>query len=85
MKSALAVVVPANDPLELREIDPLSPRERDVLKEIASGATIAETAQRLGLKPNTAQTHLKHVYQKLGIKSRSEAALAAVRLGLITL
>lgn len=65
------------------DIEVLSPREREVLAEIATGSTKAVTAVRLGVSGNTIHTHIKNIYQKLGINSRSEAALAAVRLELV--
>lgn len=62
---------------------PLTEREKDVLVAIAKGYKLAEAASSLGITYNTACGYLKEVYKKLGINSRAEAALEAVRLGLV--
>lgn len=61
----------------------LSERERDVLGEIASGATNREIAGRLYLSPHTVKEHTSAVYKKLGVRNRAEAVQRAQRLGLI--
>lgn len=66
------------------EVDsPLTKRESMVLALIASGSTSPEVAQKLHISKYTVEDHLKHVYQKLNISSRAEAALAAKKLRLI--
>lgn len=52
----------------------LTPREQDVMRHVAAGATNAEVAQSLQLSVHTVKFHLNNVYKKLGIGSRSEAA-----------
>jgi DNA-binding NarL/FixJ family response regulator len=49
---------------------PLSPRERDVLTEIALGRSNAEIALRLGLKASTVKTHVSNILSKAGARSR---------------
>ena len=61
----------------------LSARESEVLGLIAKGYKNAEVADKLGLTPSTIGTYVRDIYQKLGISSRAQAALAADRLGLI--
>ena len=61
----------------------LTEREKDVLIAIAKGYKVAEAASSLGISYNTACGYLKEVYKKLGINNRAEAALEAVRLGLV--
>ena len=61
----------------------LSDRERDVLTEIASGATNREIAGRLYLSPHTVKEHTSAVYKKLGVRNRAEAVQRAQRLGLL--
>ncbi len=61
---------------------PLSPREREVLALISSGATNREIAERLYLSPHTVKEHASSLYRKLGVKNRAEAARRAERLGL---
>jgi HD-GYP domain-containing protein (c-di-GMP phosphodiesterase class II) len=60
----------------------LSPRELDVLRAIAHGASNKEAAQRLGISPATVRTHLEHVFEKLACSSRAAATLKAAALGL---
>jgi DNA-binding NarL/FixJ family response regulator len=57
---------------------PLSPRELEVARLVASGMTNAEIGKQLHISPATVGRHLSNVYERLGIHSR--AALAA-RLG----
>lgn len=54
--------------------DALTPAERRVAVEVASGLTNAEVARRLHISPNTVRTHLKRTYMKLGIESRKQLA-----------
>ena len=61
----------------------LTPRERDVLGLIGRGLRNADTARALGLTESTVASYIKSIYAKLGINSRAEAALLAVRLGLV--
>ena len=62
---------------------PLTKRETDVLKLVASGASTPDAAEQLGISKYTAEDHLKQIYRKLGISSRAEAALEARKLNLI--
>lgn len=63
--------------------EPLTPREQQVLQLAAVGLTHKEIACRLGITAKTARNHLANLYDKLGIHGRAQAALHAVRLGLI--
>lgn len=70
-----------------REPDPgpleqLSPRELDVLRLIARGMENAEIAAALHISPSTAKNHVSSVLAKLGLPSRVQAAIYAVRSGL---
>jgi DNA-binding NarL/FixJ family response regulator len=55
----------------------LSTREIDVLREIESGATNIEIAQRLFLSENTVKHHIRNIFEKLGVDNRREAASIA--------
>jgi len=55
----------------------LSRREIEVLREIESGATNIEIAQRLFLSENTVKHHIRNIFEKLGVENRREAALIA--------
>jgi DNA-binding CsgD family transcriptional regulator len=60
--------------------DVLSAREREVLEMIASGATNARIAERFVISQDTVKTHVKHIFQKLDVANRTEAALHYVEL-----
>ncbi|MGA5823943.1 response regulator [Kitasatospora sp. NPDC094028] len=62
----------------------LSPRELEVLRLVASGATNREAAARLFISEATVKTHLIHVYSKLDVKDRASAVAAGYNLGLLT-
>jgi DNA-binding NarL/FixJ family response regulator len=57
------------------EVEELSPRERDILELLAQGFPNKEIAGRLGVSDGTVRWHLRHVYEKLHVRSRTEAAL----------
>ena len=61
----------------------LSPRELDVIREIESGATNLEIAQRLFLSVNTVKHHIRNVMGKLGLKNRRQIASFARKNGLV--
>jgi DNA-binding NarL/FixJ family response regulator len=63
-------------------LDQLSPRELDVLRLIARGIDNAEIARELGISPRTAKNHVSSILAKLGLTSRIQAAIYAVRSGL---
>lgn len=56
-----------------REVEKLSPREHEILTLLAQGYLIKEISDRLGIAFHTARTHLRHIYEKLHVQSRSEA------------
>jgi DNA-binding NarL/FixJ family response regulator len=60
----------------------LTPREREVLELFGSGATYAEVARALGMSVNTVREHVRHLYEKLHVASKTEAVLRARALGL---
>lgn len=64
-------------------LEPLSARELDVLNQIAVGYNTAEIAQRLNISTHTVTAHIRHVYQKLQVRSRSAAVFEGQRRGLI--
>ena len=61
----------------------LTPRETEVLRLIAKGMTRQEAARILAISAHTVAGYLKDIYRKLSVGSRAEAALAAVRRGLV--
>ncbi|MET4049486.1 MULTISPECIES: response regulator transcription factor [unclassified Rhodococcus (in: high G+C Gram-positive bacteria)] len=65
-------------------MDVLSPRERDVLRILATGSTNADISSELYLSETTVKTHISGIFVKLGVRNRVEAALAAFRAGMVT-
>ncbi len=63
---------------------PLTVREEEVLTYIAKGLNRTEIAQVLGVSSHTITTHVRSIYSKLDISSRAEAAVEAIRRGLIS-
>ena len=61
----------------------LTPRELDVLRLLAAGRSDREIAEALFIGPRTVQTHVANLAAKLGVRGRAEAAVVAVRRGLV--
>ena len=64
-------------------VDPLSDRELDVLRLLASELSGPEIARHLVVSLNTVRTHTKNIYAKLGVGSRRAAVRRAEELGLL--
>ena len=63
--------------------EPLTERERDVLRLLAAGRSNPEIARTLYVEVNTVKTHVKSLYGKLGVHSRVQAVQHAQELGLL--
>jgi DNA-binding NarL/FixJ family response regulator len=63
-------------------LDTLTARERDVLTRVARGLPNRQIAEDLGITERTARTHVSNILAKLGLASRTQAALLAVQHGL---
>ena len=61
----------------------LTPREREVIVLVAGGRTNREIGRHLGVAERTARTHVSNILTKLGLASRTQAAMWAVREGLV--
>ena len=61
----------------------LTEREADVLRLLARGKANKEIARELGVGEQTVKSHVGHILAKLGVQSRTQAALHAVRIGLV--
>ena len=59
----------------------LTKREKEILGLIGHGFSNAEIGQRLFISPMTVKVHVHHIFEKLGVKSRAEAALRAAQIG----
>lgn len=66
----------ANNPGRLAEAA-LTPRETEVLSWLAKGKTNRDIAEILGMSPRTVNKHLEHIFEKLGVETRSAAAALA--------
>ena len=64
-------------------LDRLTPREREVLQLIGRGFPNKQIARELDLSEKTVKTHVGHVLAKLGVTDRTQAAVVAVRAGLV--
>lgn len=70
---------------ELATVDPLTVREQEVLEQLAGGSSNRQIASDLGIAEVTVRTHVSHILGKLGASNRVEAALYALRSGLVAL
>ncbi len=62
---------------------PLTQRESEVLRQLANGLTNKEIAQALGISYETVKEHVQHILRKIGVSDRTQAAVWAVRKGLV--
>ena len=75
-----ALRLPVPDP----DAEPLTARERQVLTLVAEGASNRDIAQALFISERTARTHVSNILMKIGVRSRTQAALWAIREGLVS-
>ena len=80
-RSVLRPSAPTPEPL----LEPLTPRETEVLQLLAQGLTNHLIAQRLRISDHTAKFHVTAIMGNLGAQTRSEAIVQAARLGLVIL
>jgi DNA-binding NarL/FixJ family response regulator len=65
--------------------EPLSPRENEVLRLLAGGRTNKDMARELNIGEKTVKTYVSRILGKLGVQSRTQAALYAGRVGMVPL
>ncbi len=66
-------------------VEPLTPREKEILRLVASGMSNKEIADKLYLSLRTVKAHLSNIFNKMEVASRSEALVTALKLGIISL
>ena len=83
--AAAGTGLPAGRPASLVSgpLSSLSPRELDILRGIASGASNKEIARQLSIAETTVKIHVQHILRKLDVTSRVHAAVVATESGLL--
>ncbi|MEM7531860.1 MAG: response regulator transcription factor, partial [Chloroflexota bacterium] len=66
-------------------IEPLTPREQEVLEGLADGLTNKQIARELAISEHTVKFHINSIFGKLGAQSRTEAVVLATRAGILML
>jgi LuxR family maltose regulon positive regulatory protein len=64
-------------------VEPLSERELEVLRHIAAGQSNKKVMEELFLSLSTVKTHIRNIYSKLNVHSRTEAVIKARELNLL--
>ena len=70
-------------PVPTQQFGELSPRELDVLKLVVEGYSNGQIGEALFLSPNTVKTHVRGIMNKLAVNDRVQAAVTALRSGLV--
>jgi DNA-binding NarL/FixJ family response regulator len=70
---------------DLTAVEPLTPRELEVLELVTEGLPNKAIADRLGISDQTVKFHLASILGKLGASNRTDAVRRAVRLGIVTI
>jgi DNA-binding NarL/FixJ family response regulator len=72
-----------NAPPRARRMPPLTPREQEVLEMLVEGMTNPEIADALFLSAHTIDCHVRSLFRKLDVRTRTAAVVIALRLGLV--
>lgn len=67
----------------VRAADVTTGREREILELLARGLSAREVGERLGISERTVNTHVGHIYRRLGVRNRVDAVREGIRLGLV--
>ncbi len=81
----LMQVISQGGPVKAEPAEQLTDRELEILRLMASGSANKEIAGALYISENTVKTHISNLFQKLGIRDRTEAVTRALARGLISL
>ena len=65
------------------EIEPLTAREKEILKMVSQGASNNDIAEKLFVREVTVKTHLNSIFKKLKVKNRTQAVLLAMQMRII--
>jgi DNA-binding NarL/FixJ family response regulator len=68
---------------ELEAINNLTGRQLEVLRALANGASNQEISDRLSISPNTVKTHIKHIYEAMGVSRRTACVQKAQLYGIL--
>jgi DNA-binding NarL/FixJ family response regulator len=74
----------AGDRELMRRVERLTPREVEILQLMAEGTSSDKLATTLGVSPHTLRTHIQNILTKLSVHSKTEAVVAAIRMGKVT-
>ena len=66
------------------EIEPLTAREKEILKMVSQGASNADIAEKLFVREVTVKTHLNSIFKKLKVANRTQAVLLAMQINLVS-
>ncbi len=80
---AIAHVVPTHEPQAAEDVPTLSEREQQVLELLSRGASIASIAHSLKISSHTVNMHLRSIYRRLSVNSRTEAIYVANQKGIL--
>lgn len=80
-RKVLMRFIPATDGPARPELDALTEREIEILRLAAAGLPNKAIASQLDLSPRTVQLHLAHIFEKMGVASRTEAVVNALKHG----
>lgn len=67
----------------IESVEALSEREIEILRLVATGVSNKEIATALSISPNTVKVHLRNIFSKIGVLSRTEATLYAIKTGIV--
>jgi DNA-binding NarL/FixJ family response regulator len=67
-----------------RRVERLTPRETEILQEMANGLSSERIADQLGMSRHTLRTHTQNILTRLGVHSKTDAVIAAIRFGKAT-
>ena len=81
-QAAVGEVEPEATPATAAELSSLTPRQCDVLRLLIEGKTNKLICRELELSESTVKTHLASIFRRLGATSRTQAVVAAARMGL---